>query len=284
MDLEPFHQGVYKFLVLVTAVFTTSVQGATLQPSNIPLKQASFSGNNEIAISQLASSDMPSFSELEVGKIADEKTSDIVQVLDESSGLKIDFVSAEAPIRNTEEVIKKFQEPLATPTPSPTPVPTTLPTPAPVKKPVIASIESKKTAENTADKKEATLAIPSTPPAGGSTLNADLIFNMINEHRAKLGLTAFEKEAKLCSIAESRRPQLHNEIFGSGFVHQGFRQLNLPYWITENMAGYGSEIANFNWWLNSPLHRSAIEGNYKYSCGACDDTSCAQLFTSYVPK
>jgi uncharacterized protein YkwD len=283
MDLEPLHRGVYSVLVLVTAVFTTSVQGATVQPSNIPLQRTNVTGFNQIANSQVASAGMPAFQELEVKKIEDEKTEEIVEALEGSSGLQVEFSPKNEPITNI-EAVHKFQEPLATPIPTPTPVPTPEPTKAPVKKAVLASESTAKSPEKKADKNEVSLEIPKTTASTQPTLNADLVFQMINDHRTKLGLTPFEKEAKLCSLAEYRRPQLHNEIFGSGYVHQGLRNMNLPYWITENMAGYGSEQANFNWWLRSSLHRSAIEGNYKYSCGACDNTTCAQLFTSYIPK
>lgn len=280
MDFEPLHRGVYSVLVLVTTIFTTTVQGATLNPSNIPLQKTNVTSNDEVAISQVVTSDIPSFYELKVEKIAEEETSDIVQVLDEESGLKIDFVSAETPLTD-KEVVQKLQEPLATPTPSPTPVPTPEPTKSPIKKAVLAAITPAPTPPT--EEKSPSSEVAQAPAPAGS-LNSDLILQMINDHRVKIGLTPFEKEARLCSIAESRRPQLHNEIFGSSYIHKGFRDLNLPFWITEDMAGYGSEQANFNWWMNSPLHRSAIEGNYKYSCGACDNVSCAQLFTSFVPK
>jgi uncharacterized protein YkwD len=284
MDLEPLHRGVYKFLVLVTAVFTTSVQGAVPQPSSLPLQQSQVASQNVVPISQTETSEIPSFYGLDVGKIEDQKTEEIVEALESSSGLKVEFTPPEEPVSSI-EVVQKFHEPLATPIPTPTPVPTPQPTKAPAKKAVLASTEITKQQQQPEVKgSEVKLEIPSVPTFTQPTLNADLVFQMINDHRAKLGLTPFEKEAKLCSIAEYRRPQLNNEIFGSGYIHKGFRELNLPYWITENMAGYGSEVANFNWWLSSSLHRSAIEGNYKYSCGACDNTTCAQLFTSYIPK
>lgn len=116
------------------------------------------------------------------------------------------------------------------------------------------------------------------------SLSSDTIFLLINLHRKNLGLAAFEKDEKLCSIAASRGPELYNEIFGSSSVHKGFYDRNIPFWITENMAHYGSEDAIVNWWLGSGIHRRAIESDAKYSCGACVGNSCAQLFTSWVPK
>lgn len=120
----------------------------------------------------------------------------------------------------------------------------------------------------------------SKPPS----LDAEKLFVMINEHRAKMGLPAFEKDEKLCQLARERGPELYDEIFKTGNIHGGLYNRKLPYWVTENMKYGPSEQEAFNWWLSSPIHRKAIESHAKYSCGECYGNSCAQLFTSYVPK
>lgn len=115
-------------------------------------------------------------------------------------------------------------------------------------------------------------------------LNSDLILELINQHRTKIGKASFVKDEALCQLAQARSSELHDELFVKGGLHSGLYNRNLPYWITEN-AKYGSnEAGTVVWWLNSPIHRSAIEGDYTYSCGACKGTKCAQLFTSYTPK
>lgn len=93
-----------------------------------------------------------------------------------------------------------------------------------------------------------------------------------------------ETHDELCKIAQARAPQLYDEIFVTKNVHAGFYNMNIPYWMTENMAHYGSEEKILQWWLGSTIHRNAIEGDYKYSCGACSGNSCAQLFTNFTPK
>ncbi len=120
------------------------------------------------------------------------------------------------------------------------------------------------------------------PPS--QSLNANLIFVLINTYRKNKGLLPFEKNNQLCALAASRGPELYNEIFGTGYVHEGLYNRNLPYWITENMAHYSSEEHMVNWWLGSFVHKAAIEGNYTYSCGVCFGNSCAQLFTNFSPK
>jgi uncharacterized protein YkwD len=120
--------------------------------------------------------------------------------------------------------------------------------------------------------------------ADGANLNPDVIFDMINAHRAAIRKAPFQKEPSLCSLAKTRSTELHDELFVKGGLHSGLYNRNLPYWITEN-AKYGSnEAGTVQWWLNSPIHRSAIEGDSVYSCGACVGTQCSQLFTSFTPK
>lgn len=188
---------------------------------------------------------------------------------------------------------------LLSPTASPTPIPSPTRTPSPSRTPTPsrAAPSAKKTGapiqrERTHNDPSITPTlsleeyIPATPSVTISVRsnNPDLILQMINIHRKTKSLPAFEKHPDLCKLAESRAPELHNEIFGSSWIHAGFYNRDIPYWITENMASYPTEEAVVQWWLGSTVHRAAIEGDYQYSCGACSANSCAQLFTSFSPK
>lgn len=117
-----------------------------------------------------------------------------------------------------------------------------------------------------------------------ATLSADLLFTLTNNHRAEIGLPAFEHEPQVCSVADSRKYEMVNEIFNTHNLHAGFYAKNLPYWATENLIWQHTEAEALNWWLNSPIHRSAIEGNYKYACGVCNGEVCNMVFTNYEPK
>jgi uncharacterized protein YkwD len=122
-------------------------------------------------------------------------------------------------------------------------------------------------------------------PAEGPNLNSDMIFDMINQHRASIGKPPFQKDEALCSLAQTRATELHGELFeGKGALHSGLYNRNLPYWITEDAKWGSNEAGTVDWWLHSPIHRAAIEGDYTYSCGACQGSQCSQLFTSYTPK
>jgi uncharacterized protein YkwD len=116
------------------------------------------------------------------------------------------------------------------------------------------------------------------------TDGAEKLFAMANEHRAKIGLPAFEKEEKVCQMVAQRAPQVYDEVFKEGPMHKGFKALNLPYWATENIAAYDSIDKNFDFWLRDDIHRKAIESAAKYSCVACSGTYCSQIFTSFIPK
>jgi uncharacterized protein YkwD len=124
-----------------------------------------------------------------------------------------------------------------------------------------------------------------TPSTGGG-LNAETIFSMVNQVRVQNGLAPLEKSPEVCAIANERAPELYAEIFVTGNMHAGFarRQPSISYWMTENMIHQNTEQQAVSWWMNSPIHRSAILGNYTHSCVSCQGNSCAMLFTSFVAK
>ena len=49
-----------------------------------------------------------------------------------------------------------------------------------------------------------------------ASLNSDVIFDMINAHRASIGLPAYQKDERICQVARERGPELYNEIFVTG--------------------------------------------------------------------
>jgi len=122
--------------------------------------------------------------------------------------------------------------------------------------------------------------VPQSNPGG---LNADILFGMVNSYRASQGLPAFQEDAKTCSLAQVRAPEVAGEI-AAGDMHAGLKAMNLPYWNTENIISMNSEQAAFNWWINDPIHHDAIVSHNSYSCVACSGNSCAEEFTSYVAK
>lgn len=121
-------------------------------------------------------------------------------------------------------------------------------------------------------------------PAPTATLSADTLFSLVNSHRAEIGLASFEHDAQVCSVAQSRAQEIPQEIFVTHQLHAGFYAKNLPYYATENLIWQHTEAEALNWWLHSPIHRAAIEGNYKYACGVCTGEVCNMVFTNYEQK
>lgn len=121
-------------------------------------------------------------------------------------------------------------------------------------------------------------------PADGPSLDSNLIFTLINQHREAMGKPDFIKDDALCTLATTRSTELYNELFINHNLHSGLYNRNLPYWITEDAKWGSNEAGTIDWWLHSPIHRKAIEGDYIYSCGACNGSMCSQLFTSFTPK
>ena len=123
-----------------------------------------------------------------------------------------------------------------------------------------------------------TIAPVTLTPA--ASLDADVIFSLVNAHRVSRGLAAFEKEPGLCQLAADRAPEVYTEVYQTGNLHAGLRARTSSYGINENIISIGSEQAAVNWWLSSPIHRHAIENSYKYSCVACSGNSCSQVFSN----
>jgi uncharacterized protein YkwD len=154
---------------------------------------------------------------------------------------------------------------------TPTPLPTKTPTPQP-----------KNDQPQTETPTPATANLPSYATNG--SLNADVLFSMANQKRAEAGLSAFEKHPDVCAVAESRKPEIENEVYGSSSIHAGFRARSLPFRATENMISQQTEDQAMSWWMNSSIHRAAILGNAKYACVACQNKTCAMIFSSLDPK
>jgi len=151
--------------------------------------------------------------------------------------------------------------PTSTPTPSPSSQPTEEPTTPPSVTPNYSPA-------------------PQSNPGG---LNAEVLFGMVNSYRASIGLPAFQEDAKTCTLAQTRAPEVAGEV-ASGNMHAGLEAMDLNYWNTENIISMNSEQAAFNWWQNDPIHHAAIVSHNIYSCVACSGNSCAEEFTSYVAK
>lgn len=113
--------------------------------------------------------------------------------------------------------------------------------------------------------------------------NPDVIFELVNNHRASIGKVPFIKDEALCSLAQTRANEIGSEM-SRGVLHSGLYNRDLGYFITENAKTGGDENETVRWWLNSYIHRSQIQSDYTNACVGCVGKNCALLFTSYTPK
>ncbi|HVZ58826.1 MAG TPA: CAP domain-containing protein [Patescibacteria group bacterium] len=130
----------------------------------------------------------------------------------------------------------------------------------------------------------ATVSAAPVLPESAHPLDADVIFNLVNTTRAQYGLPAFQKDDRICAIAQSRTSEINNEIWVTHTMHAGFYARNLPYRATENLISMQTEEQAVDWWMHSPVHRAALLGNWKYACVACSGNSCSMIFTNFEPK
>lgn len=119
------------------------------------------------------------------------------------------------------------------------------------------------------------------------SLNADLLYQLVNDHRVKLGLAALQKDDNLMNMAKERAPELFDEIFVNGNMHAGFYQRanSYAYYLTENIIYNHSEAGALNWWLGSPIHRAALENpSHTFTGIACSGMTCSMVYTHFQPK
>lgn len=114
-----------------------------------------------------------------------------------------------------------------------------------------------------------------------TSLNAETVFNLVNQRRNQSGLPDLVKDRALCTIARERAPQLHEEIMVTGRMHEGFYSRKLPFAAVENIIYMNTEYSAVEWWMNSPIHRASIMGSYTHTCVACWGNSCTQIFAAF---
>lgn len=160
-------------------------------------------------------------------------------------------------------------KPIVTPAPSVTPAPTATPapkaTPAPTAKPTTAP---------SAPAGSGTTGSGSTS-AGTTVQQSDFaaqVVNLVNQERAKAGLSALKTDAKLTTVADAKAKDMysnnyfdHNSpTYGSPF--DMMKQFGVTYsYAGENIAkGQRSPTEVMNAWMNSAGHKANILGaSYK---------------------
>ena len=262
MQFETFTKGIYSMIVSVGVAVSSTLLPPSPPSSSVTLQQPSVESFD--MVSEDYNIDPPAIASPEAVFIPSEE---LVTVTSSEITFEIEKEATAAPI----VTVEKPKKIAVSPQPS-----------ASSKKQSTEKVAAEKKGEVKSDEKKEEIT-PKTIVAK-LTDGAEKLFAMVNDHRSKIGLPAFEKDSKVCEMVASRAPQVYDEVFKEGPMHKGFKALNLSYWATENIAAYDTIEKNFDFWLRDDIHRKAIESAAKYSCVACSGTYCSQIFTSFTPK
>lgn len=114
---------------------------------------------------------------------------------------------------------------------------------------------------------------------------ADEILTLVNEHRVSMGLDAIKSDHQYASAYAVEHTQYMIEMRQINHDNFGIRSKALmdkgAVNVGENVAfGYSTAQEVVSAWLNSPGHRSIMEGNFNYSgFGVMKDTKGSFYFT-----
>jgi len=114
---------------------------------------------------------------------------------------------------------------------------------------------------------------------------ADEILTLVNQHRVSVGLSTIKRDQQYASAYAVdhtqymiKKSQINHDNFG---VRSRALKDRGAVSVGENVAsGYTSAEAVVNAWINSPSHRSVMEGNYSHSgFGIIQDSKGRFYFT-----
>ena len=109
--------------------------------------------------------------------------------------------------------------------------------------------------------------------------NTDILWALVQNFRLENNLKPYTKNQILCDIANTRAQEIITDFSHDKFLN---RFQNYPYLIAENLARYVAfEPDILGGWLNSPSHAKALYASYAYSCIACSNDHCVQIFTNF---
>ncbi len=113
-------------------------------------------------------------------------------------------------------------------------------------------------------------------------INADDLFQIVNEWRFQNDYPAYKKSEFACSVAEKRLPEVKNNWSHDGFSYEKYCK---SCYLGENLAkGYIDAGTTLHKWLMSPSHKKNLTQDYTHSCIKCDNTHenyCVQIFANF---
>lgn len=98
---------------------------------------------------------------------------------------------------------------------------------------------------------------------------AEEVLDALNDYRGSIGLPAllWHTDSEQLAVGHSRYMVVRNEPSHDNFYERSaILQENGADFVSENVAyGYQDAASVLEGWLNSPTHKSAIEGNYTHT-------------------
>lgn len=108
------------------------------------------------------------------------------------------------------------------------------------------------------------------------TLNADKLWNIIQNWRAENNLRPYNKKEELCEIAIKRAAQLPQSYNHEAFLRD---YKNYPVVISENIAHVNTNEEALSVWLASKPHAAALRKDFPNSCIATNGVYVVQIFS-----
>lgn len=125
--------------------------------------------------------------------------------------------------------------------------------------------------------------IPTSTPTP-SPLNADKLFQLVNDWRVQNGYQAYKESEFACNIALKRLPETKINWSHDKFIQdvQAGRYCSTTCYLGENLAKeYISESDTLTAWINSPEHLRNLKASYTHSCIKIDGMYTVQIFSYF---
>jgi hypothetical protein len=108
------------------------------------------------------------------------------------------------------------------------------------------------------------------------TISSDETWNKVADWRTKNNLKPFEKNDKLCIVAED----LANDTDIRKITFKD-KYYNYPYRLGQ-VAIYNADSPDdvLDEWTNTPENLEILKKDWKYSCLVCESRNCAQIFSN----
>lgn len=116
-----------------------------------------------------------------------------------------------------------------------------------------------------------------TPLSSSIHLNENALFENTNTWRVSQNLSQYIKDDDLCSIAKDR---VTNDKWMDSHAGLVQKYKKFPSALAENLGVSASNEKLLRGWLSSSQEEENLKKPYKYSCVACKNYYCTQIFSN----